>query len=90
MSPLESLVQRIRGEYQEMLGLCLTFAQACRLWHMDATACQGVLDILIGEKFLTRSKDGSFIALHANTSRPVPIKADLRPFVSASVLRRAA
>jgi hypothetical protein len=32
MLPLESLVTRIRGEYGEMPGLSLTFAQARRLW----------------------------------------------------------
>jgi hypothetical protein len=40
MTPPESLVARIRGEYREMPGLRLTFAQACRLWQLDAPTCR--------------------------------------------------
>ena len=34
---MEALVQRVRGEFREMPGLRLTFAQACRLWQLDPT-----------------------------------------------------
>src|SRR5713226_5303881 len=43
MSSPELLAARIRGEYREMPGLRLTFAQACRLWQVDAGACHTVL-----------------------------------------------
>jgi len=76
MSPLESLVARIRGEYQEMPGLRLTFAQACRLWQVDAATCQRLLDQLVRETFLYKTNGGAYIALSATAGRPA--KAQLR------------
>ena len=32
-----AIVTRIRGEFNEMPGLCLTFQQAQRLWALDGT-----------------------------------------------------
>ena len=43
------LIARVRREYREMPGLCLTFAQACRLWQVDAPTCQALLDQLLKE-----------------------------------------
>ena len=62
-SPSDPLVARVRGEYGEMPGLRLTFAQACRLWQMDAAACESVLQVLIAEGFLARTDEGAFIAM---------------------------
>lgn len=76
MPPLESLVARIRGEYCEMPGLRLTFAQACRLWQMDAPTCDMVLKQLVQEAFLYRTDNGSYIAWSATTGRQA--KAQLR------------
>ena len=61
----EALLARIRGEYREMPGLRLTFAQACRLWQVDAPTCQAVLDQLLRERFLFKTDKGAFIALPA-------------------------
>jgi hypothetical protein len=58
-----ALLDRIRGEFREMPGLRLTFAQACRLWQVDAPACQIVLDALLLEGFLHRTQDGAYLAL---------------------------
>ena len=63
MPPLESIVARIRGEYSEMPGLRLTFAQACRLWQLDASTCKMLLEQLVRETFLLRTLDGVYIAL---------------------------
>ena len=62
MSP-QPLIDRIRGEYREMPGLRLTFAQACRLWQMDPQTCEATLDELVREAFLRRTNDGAYIAL---------------------------
>lgn len=62
MVPLDSLVTRIRGEYQEMPGLRLTFAQACRLWHLDAPTCHAVLEQLVDDRFLRRTPEGAYVA----------------------------
>lgn len=67
MTP-DALLTRIRGEYVEMPGLRLTLAQACRLWQLDAATCYGVLAALVDEKFLYRTRDGSYIFLPAPRS----------------------
>lgn len=42
---VESVVQRIRGEYLEMPGLRLNASQAARLCGLDPGACQCVLTV---------------------------------------------
>ena len=58
----EALVGRVRDEYGEMPGLCLTVQQACRLWQMDATTCTRILDVLVAECFLRRTPAGTFVS----------------------------
>ena len=70
MTLLESLVARIRGEYGEMPGLQLTFAQACRLWQMDGPTCEHVLEQLVREAFLYQTANGAYIALPTTAGRP--------------------
>jgi hypothetical protein len=69
MPPLESLVARIRGEYREMPGLRLTFAQACRLWQVDASTCATLLEQLVREAFLYKTYNGAYVALSETSSR---------------------
>jgi hypothetical protein len=59
---MESLVQRVRGEFREMPGLRLTFAQACRLWQMDPTTCGLVLERLTREGVLLQTRQGHYVA----------------------------
>ena len=59
----EDLVLRVRGEYREMPGLRLTFAQACRLWALDATTCSAVLARLIRDQVLHVTSEGHYMAL---------------------------
>ena len=56
----EELLRRIRGEYLEMPGLCLTLAQAQRLWGLDASICSGLFAALATDKFLWRRADGTY------------------------------
>ena len=56
------LVSRIRGEYQEMPGLKLSLAQACRLWQMDGKTCQSLLESLVEQQVLARTDNGAFVA----------------------------
>jgi hypothetical protein len=63
---LESLVARVRGEYTEMPGLRVTFAQACRLWQVDASTCETLLDQLVREGFLCKTDSGFYIAAAAS------------------------
>jgi hypothetical protein len=59
----EELFQRIQGEFLEMPGLRLTPSQACRLWGLDSDVCVRLLAQLVDVKFLTRTRDGSFMQL---------------------------
>jgi hypothetical protein len=52
---------RIRGEYLEMPGLCLTRCQAQRLWGLPCDRCDALLAALVEERFLVRTNDGRFI-----------------------------
>ena len=58
---IEETLQRVQGEFREMPGLRLTPAQASRLWGLDATASQALLDALVDARFLRRAPDGSFM-----------------------------
>ena len=58
----EALIRRVRAEYLEMPGLCLSVQQACRLWQIEATHCTRILDGLVAERFLRRTATGAFIA----------------------------
>jgi hypothetical protein len=80
MLPHDALVARVRGEYREMPGLQLTFAQACRLWQVDAPTCEMLLEQLVAEHFLSRTASGAYIA-RSVTSRP-QAKAQLRQRVA--------
>ena len=64
----ETLETRIRGEFTEMPGLCLTLAQARRLWGLDGVTCARTLDHLMTEGFLRRSGE---IYLRADGLHPV-------------------
>jgi hypothetical protein len=56
-----AIAMRIRGEFNEMPGLCLTFKQAQRLWALDGTTCANVLDGLLTEGFLHRTGTGVYL-----------------------------
>lgn len=51
------LTTLIRAEYIEMPGLSVTLAQAARLWNIDRHRCLHVLESLLNEGFLYRSRD---------------------------------
>lgn len=65
----DRLVARIRGEYEEMPGLRLTVAQACRLWQVDAATCVAILDRLVAECYLHRTHDGAYAAFPSTRAR---------------------
>ena len=70
----DEILNRIRGEYLEMPGLCLTHAQAQRLWGLDAQTCAAALAVLTGEHFLHLRHDGTY-GRHCECSasyRPAP------------------
>ena len=58
---LVRLVERIRGEFNEMPGMQLTEAQAARLWGVEPTACRSVVELLVGTEFLRRTASGRIV-----------------------------
>ena len=49
------LLCRIRSEYLEMPGLCLTLKQAQRLWGLEEQTCREAMQLLVDTKFLHRA-----------------------------------
>ena len=82
-SPPEGLLERIRAEYREMPGLCLTSEQIQRLCGVEPTLCQLVLDLLVDAKFLYVKTTGAYALLtDEETCRPRAAKAGLKPGIS--------
>jgi hypothetical protein len=57
---LAETLARIRSEFLEMPGLCLTADQARRLWGLDPLVCEALLAALVDAQFLVRTPDGGF------------------------------
>jgi hypothetical protein len=78
--PRERLLERIRAEYLEMPGLCLTPVQMQRPCGVERALCQQVLDTLVDAKFLCLMANGTYARLtDGETSRPRAAKAGLKP-----------
>lgn len=57
----EATLRRIRAEFLEMPGLKLTVSQAQRLWGMDRSTCEALIDELTESRFLSRTRDGAVV-----------------------------
>jgi hypothetical protein len=57
-SAASDALMRIRSEYREMPGLCLTLLQARRLWALDESTCSRLLSNLVSEGYLRQSAAG--------------------------------
>ena len=57
---LHALVTRVRAEFLEMPGLRLTMSQATRLWGLEQSLCESVVDTLVQSSFLRRGAGGTF------------------------------
>ena len=58
---LQQRADVIRREYLELPGLSLTTAQVQRLWNLDRNTCQGLLDVLVRDKFLRQTADAQYV-----------------------------
>jgi hypothetical protein len=54
-------LQLIRAEYHEIPGLHLTKPQFRRLWNLDETMCEALLEALETTRFLRRTQTGAYI-----------------------------
>jgi len=57
----QALLHRIATEYEEMPGLCLTAAQAQRLFGLRADVCARVLHALVDAAILRQDVTGSYV-----------------------------
>jgi hypothetical protein len=53
-------LQIVRGEFHEVPGLHLTKPQAQRLWGLDETTCESLLESLVAANFLKRTARGQY------------------------------
>ena len=58
---IEDVLQRVQGEFAEMPGLCLTAAQAQRLWGLDRDLCTKLLEALVEANFLAQRRDAEIL-----------------------------
>ena len=58
---VRTLVDRVRGEFNEMPGLQLTMPQAARLLGIEPEACRSVIDQLVASKVLRRTPAGTIV-----------------------------
>jgi len=67
VSPMEihTVANRVRSEFLEMPGLRLTIRQAARLWGLEPTACEHVIEVLVRSEFLRRVPDGMVTRVEA-------------------------
>lgn len=49
---MQAILERVRGEFNEMPGLRLTPEQAARLWGLEPRTCGEVLTRLVAASFL--------------------------------------
>jgi hypothetical protein len=56
-------VERVRAEYREMPGLSLTKYQMRRLWLLDASLCDAVVDSLVQSAFLRRCENSTYVRI---------------------------
>jgi hypothetical protein len=55
------VITRVRNEYEEMPGMCLTLPQARRLLGLDQHTCAEIMNLLTDGGFLRRTRDGRYV-----------------------------
>lgn len=65
MTEIEMIEQRrlITAEYREMPGLKLTAKQASRFWNLGPMESEALLEALVMDGVLLRTRDGHYVLL---------------------------
>jgi hypothetical protein len=58
---LDDVLNRVKGEYHEMPGMCVTPVQAQRLWGLDSATCELVLTTLLERGVVRRTLRGMYV-----------------------------
>jgi hypothetical protein len=59
-------LELIQAEYLEIPGLHLTRPQVQRLWGLDETTCDALLEALVAARFLARTPRDAYILAGAS------------------------
>jgi hypothetical protein len=65
----DALVTRIKSEFNESPGMCLTLRQGARLWGIAPEECAKVVDRLIQEQFLRWTRNGELVRAESGGQR---------------------
>jgi hypothetical protein len=57
----DALVTRIKSEFYESPGMCLTVRQGARLWGIAPEECARIVDRLVSEQFLRWTRNGEVV-----------------------------
>ena len=57
----DALVTRIKSEFNESPGMCLTLRQGARLWGIAPEECARIVDLLVLEEFLRWTRNGEVV-----------------------------
>ena len=68
----DALLTRIKSEFNESPGMCLTLRQGARLWGIAPDVCATVVDRLVREDFLRWTPNGEVIRSESDSYRPRP------------------
>jgi len=74
MSPLDEHLQRVREAYGDRPSLSLTPSQAQRMFGLEPPMCVAVLEALLNEAFLVRTREGLFVR-QAIRNEPTDLRA---------------
>lgn len=58
---LDAVLNRVKAEYNEMPGMCVTRMQAQRLWGLDSATCELVLTTLLERGVVRRISRGMYV-----------------------------
>jgi hypothetical protein len=70
----DALVTRIKSEFNESPGMCLTLRQGARLWGIAPEDCAKLVERLVAEQFLRWTRNGELVRSESSDYRD---RADL-------------
>ena len=68
----DALATRIRSEFNESPGMCLTLRQAARLWGIAPEECARIVEQLVADDFLRWTRNGELVRSESAGYRPGP------------------
>jgi len=68
----EALMTRIKSEFNESPGMCLTLRQGARLWGIAPDECAKVVERLVSEDFLRWTQNGEVVRSESGGYRARP------------------